>query len=74
VAAENAELNSAVTAVAQGPHPRDAELLEARKELILFFNDWAVRHKLTALEYLRILVDPFGAQIDALALAERAKT
>lgn len=53
------------------PHPREAVMETAGRELIALLNEWVDRNKLTAVEYLYLLAVPTHRQIQALCLHER---
>lgn len=53
------------------PHPREAVMETAGRELAASLNDWVKRYELTAVEYLYLLGVTSQWQIGALCLYER---
>lgn len=53
------------------PHPREAVMETAGRELAVWLNEWVKRYELTAIEYLYLLGVTSQWQIRTLCLSER---
>lgn len=53
------------------PHPRDLQIEDAAREVLTFMKDWCARHRLTVYEFLYLMNQISGQEMQRACLKER---